>query len=431
MKKVIIMSYFFPPCNLAGANRAFGWANYLSDSGYKPIIITRNWGIPLENPEDAYQATGEEIIHEVNEKYEVYFLPFKGNLRDKIFVKHKYKRYNAIRKLLTFSELLLQNFTLKVIAFRNIYYFTKDLIQKNPDIKIVITTGNPFVFFKFGYLLKKRFKLLWIADYRDDWNTNLLKRKKTIPDKIISFFETKSEKKWIKKCDTFLSVSDEYVDKIEKFTQKKGLVIGNGYIDEDYVIKEEIIPFDHFSIIYNGTLYDTQRIEVFLEAYKKIIDTYCEKTKIHLYFIGLSYEKDQVHRIENLLAGYESYFTITGRIPKKEIIKIQMQSALLLMVAHENVKGVPSSKLYQYMRCYKNIFLCPTDHDIMEKTLIKSGIGHISSNAKEGFILLEKLILEYMQLGHLSTKINYYYIAQFSRREQTKNLAYILDKFTA
>lgn len=428
MKKVLILAYFFPPCNLAGAQRAYGWAKYLKSFGYFPIIITRNWDIPLEHPEDAYISTGENIKHKIHEDYEVYFLPYKSNLRDRIFVKHKYAKWNLARKFLTFSEILLQNFTIKQVPFRNIYYFSKNLIKKDKDIKLVITTGNPFILFRFGYLLKKHFKLLWIADYRDDWNTNTLKRKKTILDKIISYFETKSEKHWISHSDTFLSVSKEYVEKIEKFTNKKGHIARNGFVDDEYKYKTE--PFDHFAIIYNGTLYNTQKIEIFTEVYKKIIDKYADRTKIHLYFIGLAYEKDQVLRINNLLNGYEAYFEITSRIPKEEVIQIQLKSSLLLMVSHGDAKGIPSSKLYQYMRCYKSIFLCPTDNDIMEKTLVNSGLGVITSDAEEAFIKLEKLILEYIENGEIKMNINYSYISQFSRKEQTKILAQILDKFT-
>jgi hypothetical protein len=428
MKKVLILSYFFPPCNLAGSNRAYGWAKYLKAMGYYPIIITRNWSIPLEHPEDAYISAGTGIVHEKKDDFEVYFLPYKSNLRDRIFIKHKYKKWNIIRKFLTFIELLFQNCSQRIIPFRNIYYFAEDLIKKNEDIKIVITTGNPFIFFKFGYLLKKQFKLLWIADYRDDWNTNLLKRKKSIPDKIVSIFESRSEKRWIARADTFLSVSEEYVDKIEKFTKKKGHVIGNGFVEDEYEI--EVEPFDHFAVIYNGTLYDTQQIEIFSEVYKAIIDKYSGKVKIHLYFIGLAYEKNQIARIENILSGYEAYYVITSRIPKNEMIKIQFKCSLLLMIAHGDVKGVPSSKLYQYIRCYKNILLCPTDNDIMEKTLLESGLGLISSNFEEAFNHMERLILEYMKNGSLKVNINYDYISQFSRKEQTKNLAELLDKYT-
>lgn len=428
MKKILILAYFFPPCNLAGAHRAYGWAKYLKEMGYFPIIVTRNWDIPLENPEDAYISSGNNIKHEINDDYEVYFLPYKSNLRDRIFVKYKYSRWNLFRKILSFLEIIFQSISIRLVPFKNLYYFSKELIKKNKDIKIVITTGNPFILFRFGYLLKKHFKILWIADYRDDWNTNKLKIKKTLPDRIVSFFESGNEKRWVSRSDTFLSVSDEYVEKISNFTNKIGHVIGNGFIDDEYPNPEE--TFDHFAIVYNGTLYDSQKIEIFIDVFKKIIDKYADKTKIYLYFIGLAYENKQTERIKNLLKGYENFFVITNRIPKEEVIKIQLKSSLLLMVSHGDTKGIPSSKIYQYMRCYKNIFLCPSDSDIMEKILTNSGLGIITTDPEDAFLKLEKLILEYIENKEIAVKINNSYISQFSRKEQTKKLAHILDKFS-
>ena len=44
-KKVLILSYFFPPCNLPASQRSYGWATQLHEYGYHPIIITRNWSL--------------------------------------------------------------------------------------------------------------------------------------------------------------------------------------------------------------------------------------------------------------------------------------------------------------------------------------------------------------------------------------------------
>ena len=47
MENVLIISYFFPPCNLTASQRAFNWAKYLKEFGYNPIVITRKWDQPI------------------------------------------------------------------------------------------------------------------------------------------------------------------------------------------------------------------------------------------------------------------------------------------------------------------------------------------------------------------------------------------------
>ena len=52
MEKVLIISYFFPPCNLTASRRALNWAQNLREFGYDPIVITRKWDHEIKNPSD-------------------------------------------------------------------------------------------------------------------------------------------------------------------------------------------------------------------------------------------------------------------------------------------------------------------------------------------------------------------------------------------
>lgn len=43
MKKILIISYFYPPSNFVGGERTQFWAENLNKFGYYPIILTRTW----------------------------------------------------------------------------------------------------------------------------------------------------------------------------------------------------------------------------------------------------------------------------------------------------------------------------------------------------------------------------------------------------
>ena len=49
--------------------------------------------------------------------------------------------------------------------------FSKKILQKEKFEHLIIS-GNPFNLFKFGFLLHKKFKIPWTADYRDAWSTS-------------------------------------------------------------------------------------------------------------------------------------------------------------------------------------------------------------------------------------------------------------------
>ena len=102
MKKILILSYFFPPSTITGSYRVNSWAKHLSKFGFYPIIVTRTWNENINNYYDLSSSFSNEIIHEKHENYEVYYMPYKPNLRDKIINKYGENKFQILRKFLTF-----------------------------------------------------------------------------------------------------------------------------------------------------------------------------------------------------------------------------------------------------------------------------------------------------------------------------------------
>ena len=427
MKKVLIISYFFPPCNLPASNRAYGWAKHLSEYGYYPIVVTRNWEKHISNPSDIHSSSGKDIIHQNFDNYEVYYLPFKAGLKDKIYKKLGNTILSFISKVFTFIELILQNYTNRIISYANIYKFSNRYLKENPDVKLLIVTANPFTLFRFGYLLNRKYKIQWLADYRDDWNTSELLENKGFAHRQIAKIEKISEKKWVGTATYISSVSDHYCKKIANFVHKKGFVIHNGFIEEEMNDFKNLPLFDEFTITFNGTLYQSQPIEIFIEAFKKLIDYKNTDIKIKLNFPGLAYNNIQENRVLGLLKGYEKYISVTSRIPKKNILELQARSHLLLMVAHENIIGLPSSKLYEYIALQKPVLLCPSDKDIIENTLTNVNLGLFAAHVEEAFVILKKSYDAYMNGQLIIDDFNKNEIAKYTRRLITKQVSIILD----
>lgn len=380
MHKVLIISYFSPPCNLTASGRIGSWKDYLAESDIYPIIVTRNWtGLELNEYQRLEKSDTSKFLKE--EKSEVHYLEYKSNLRDRLFIKsEKLRFYKILSRFFTLINLIFRNFSLKFIPYNNFYYKAVEILTKDDTIETVLISGNPFEQFYFGYLLKKKFPHInWIADYRDDWTTSELTPTKSLLQRIILNLEKKSEKKWLSNATTFTSVSPFYVDKISGLINKKGHVVFNGY-NEELIKLQSIKNKGKYTITYNGSLYSTQKIETFLEAYKLFINKYAQSFEIKIYFPGLGYDKTQSHRVKKILKGYEQYYSITDRVPKQDVINIQLKSDLLLMVAHDNIKGIPSSKIFEYIGLRKPILLCPSDHDVLKQIVSSLNHGFIAED---------------------------------------------------
>ncbi|NRA10934.1 MAG: hypothetical protein HRT57_03140, partial [Crocinitomicaceae bacterium] len=105
MKKVLIISYFYPPANFVGGERTAAWAKHLADNDIYPIIITRQWN---DNQKDLTDHVLENDLQiEKFDHCEIIRLPFKKSLRDRL---SKYPWLKPLQKALTLKELIFSNF---------------------------------------------------------------------------------------------------------------------------------------------------------------------------------------------------------------------------------------------------------------------------------------------------------------------------------
>lgn len=416
MDKVLIISYFFPPCNLTASQRLDNWVKYLPENDIKPIVVTRFWEGNELTEYQQLKSKGFEVIHKKEKNHEVFYLPYNQSIRDYFFIKGEHSSFfKFISKIFTFFTIILQNHFVRLIPFYNLYSFTNTYLNNNKDIKKVIISVSPFEQLFFGYLLKKKHPHIdWYADYRDDWNTTELEENK------LKWYNSYFEKKWLSNSKNIISVSEYYTSKIERFVGKKGYTIYNGF--DDFIQNNHPEINDEFNIVYNGTLYPTQEIEIFIAGFISFIEMN-KKRKIHLFFPGLSINKSQEERVIKLLKGYEDFYTITNRLPKNEVLEIQKKASLLLMVSHKNIKGIPSSKIFEYLSLRKPFIVCPSDNDVLEKIAIESKLGIVLNNKEEVMSYLnEKLFNKKSLFIEDKTLLN------FSVRKQVYKLGQILKQ---
>jgi glycosyltransferase involved in cell wall biosynthesis len=427
MRPVLIISYFFPPCNLTASERVASWARHLNKFGYYPIVITRRWDHKIKSLADTSIATPKEIIHEKNDNFEVYYLPYLPNLRDRIYTKYG-NRFSLLRRMLSLIELSLQNYFDFFIPYNNLQNFAEKLLQKNKDIKQLIISGNPYIQFKFGYNLSKKFKLKWIADYRDAWTTSEIDHlSKGFLFKLIRRNDMKFEKKWVGSASYITSVSEPLMKGISNFTGTEGRWISNGFeIGEFDQFKNEK-AFDEFTITYVGTLYHGQQIEIFCDAYKKLINQ-TKHIKCKLLFPGLAYHQEQAKRIHDIMAGYENYYECTERMEKEKILEIEVKSHLLLYPAWKGFKGIIASKIYEYINSGTYTLVTPSDEGEIEKIIETSGAGICTNNVEDTFKILLSTYELYLKGEKIQSNISSSNSMYFSREHQASLLAQLLNK---
>lgn len=368
MKKVLIISYYWPPAGGPGSQRAVKFSKYLPAFGWQPLIFTVKKG---EFP--YYDPSLEKDVDPGLKIFRTFALePFRlfkklsgidsntpipvGHLtRSSPSVQHKI--FNWIRANIFIPDARVG----WVLTAR----CKIDQIIKKEKIDLVFTTSPPHSLQFIGRHLKKKYHLPWVADFRDPWTTiqyyQVHKR-----SKISHNIDSRLEKSVVHFCDHLTSVSQTVVKSFIKNlkNQNRFSVLPNGYEPTDFD-QGSPLKGSHFIILHCGNLNTTQNPEVLWQSLQEILTSDPSlKDLIRIQFIGgTAPEIRQTVRNRPI----EAIVEFQPFIPHTQIIK-KMQQAEILLSVIPNVpdnKGIVLSKNFEYIGSGKPILIIgPPDCDI-------------------------------------------------------------------
>jgi glycosyltransferase involved in cell wall biosynthesis len=356
MKKILIITYYWPPSGGAGVQRWLKFSKYLPEFGYEPIILT------VDEAEASYAQLDYSLLQEVSPALSVH--------KTKTF-----EPYNLYRKLSNKKEIPYGGFSnqKKITFFEKLSRFIRgnlfvpdprrgwnkyalkkalELIHKQ-QIEIVITSGPPHSTHLIGKKIKDKTDIRWIADFRDPW-TDIYYYKDLYHLGLATLLDRYLEKKVLSNADRIITVSEEVGKLLLAKTagsKEKMVIIPNGYDETDFD-QVESVKNDAFTITYTGTISMSYRIDQFIEAIFLLPETIKQKIKIR--FVGnVPEEIIKLFDQKNLCSMIE----VLGYIPHEAAIS-QMKGAELLLMAipdSPDNKGIVTGKFFEYLAAKKPI----------------------------------------------------------------------------
>ena len=417
MKKILILAYDFPPYNSVGGQRPYAWYQYLKKFGYEPVVVTRHWNTPINSPIDYIQpSTKQKITKEITEQGIIYRSPFNPNLRDRLIIKYGLDKYTFIRKTLTIWYMLTEFITFQFDNKKELFDTANIAIQETKP-EIIITTGEPFILFRYASILSKKHNIPWVADYRDGWSTNYTRS--YWEQKYYAFFE----RKLLATASVVTAASLEFAKHIQAVINKPVKTLVNGYFEEKF--KHIVSPAKQtkFIISFAGTLYPYQPIEMIAQGFKKLNQK--QKNKILLRFIGVRFYPEQMNRIQQAFEDCNVEIEFTDRLSHEDALDLLNQSSLLLLPANKDYPQI-YAKVFDYLALKKNILLCQSDEGSLKEIIQTTNAGFICNSSQEVTTVIEKLLANWEQNSAL--ECNSVNIETYTRKNQTKKLTEILNK---
>lgn len=422
MKRVLIISYYWPPSGKASLHWPVAITNHLPKFGWQPIIFT------VKN--EGFTQKDFSLVKKIDPNLKVIKTPV-------IEVFNFYKKFLGKNKSenLSVSEVMsLENSSIKqkislwirmnlfVPDARVTWYpfaikYGKKLIKEylnNNKLDAIISIGTPHSTHLIGSKLAKYFHTKHIPFFSDPWTTisyyDKFKRNK-IAEKLDKYLERKILLNSY--CTLFVTKSTalEY-ETLYPFLRNKTNVLYWGYNEEDFKEFDSIIHINRNekTIIHSGNLFDYQNPIKFWQTVKKQIEN---GNKLKIKFTG-TVGKSIVNSINEL--GLEKYTEYLGFLSYKELL-IQLKNADYFLACAYNKKHIPG-KIFEYLRMGKPIIAFCDDNEELKNILHASNAGLLFNYNETG----EQF---FNQSGKFHTNLNF--VKKFERENITKQLVEILN----
>jgi len=431
-KKVLIVTYYWPPSGGSGVQRWLKFIKYLPQEGWQPFVFTPenpSFAVRDESLSKDVPLEAEVIRFPIWEPYEA-FLKLSKVAGDKKTVKPtdlvSVKNKSLFQKISTWIR---GNFFIpdpRVFWVRPSVSFLHDFLREN-NIRTIITTGPPHSMHLIGLRLKKKNPTLkWIADFRDPWSEwGLLDSLKV--GTVARSLHKRLEGKVLRTADEVLTITPFYVRHFEKLGGRKVTLLTNGYDEDDF--NELIIQkTEKFVIRHVGIVNEKCDPRPFMLAVKRLMEIDpAFRSAIHIDFVGEVHPQFQAFiRASPALSAITSF---TPPVPHKQLISTYGQSSLLLLVltGYKDAEGYMPGKLFEYLATGLPIVATGPETGDAARLLQESGSGKMIDGSNEQSMinfLLEKFHAWQQHAASDSTRVNSF--SAYSRRELTKDLTRLL-----
>jgi len=412
MKKVLIITYHFPPKPGIAPIRPAGLAKYLPEYGWEPIILTSLLPVRTE--------TSFKVIET---------LPFfPERLKNRLEFKTRQKELSSpsltSQVLLSLPELF--PFPTNKIGWKVCGLYVARNAVKKEKINAVISVFKPATSHFIAAVLKKEFShLFWIADFRDLWTQNHAYNRRGLK----RFLERKQEIKTLQNADVLTTVSEPWAQKLKNWHQKPSFSIPNGFDPSEWST-EPFQPTERFVISYTGGIYfgkKAQDVIPFLNALKSLVTEGLIKSEdVEINFYG-----ELKTRLDAAIKerGLEEVVIQHGFIPRKEILEKQRQSQLLLLLDWNDPKesGVCPGKLYEYLAARRPILSVGGYNGVVKNLLEETNAGFYCRTEAEIKNVLLQSYREFKEKESVSYQGKEEAIMRYSHRVMAKKFAEILN----
>lgn len=435
MKRVLIITYYWPPTGGSGVQRWVKFAKYLPSEGWQPVIYTP------ENPEqlavdtslEAEVPAEAEIIRTgIIEPYGLYkkLLRKSGHSKEAVEV----NPVNAQNKSLIQKAAMWVRGNLfrpdpRCLWIRPSVRYLKKYLKEHP-VDLIVSTGPPQSMHIIGMKVAAETGIPWVADFRDPW-TKIFYFKHLAMTSATERWHKKMEKKVLDAASVVVAVSPLVQKEFQEMTDTPVELITNGFDECDFNAEKCTEasggPDKDFIIVHTGLFAADGNPTVLWDVLSEKCEadsTFRKRLKIKLIgktddqIIKALYERNLGDMLVNM--GYQQH----------DIAVQQQREASLLMLPlrkEPEYKAVLPGKLFEYIASGRPILGIGQSDGAMAMILDETRTGTVLEwEDKTGIEEYVGQCWERHRAGSLST--DGADLTRFTRRSLTRQMAELFEK---
>jgi hypothetical protein len=426
MKRVLIITYYWPPMGGSGVQRWVKFSKYLPSFGWQPVIYTP------ENPD--FSIVDKSLVNEIPKEAEVIRRPIR-------------EPYSVYRKLLgskqkgtaeveaisgenmTFKKKLSLyirgNFFIpdaRVWWVRPSVRFLKKYLKDHP-VDMIITTGPPHSMHLIGLGLHRATKIPWIADFRDAW-TKMYFYKHLELTKRGDAKHHKLEKEVLDNASKVISVSPFEQRDFQAMTKNEVVLLTNGFDESDF--DKDFKRDENFNITVTGLFAEAGNP---LTLWKVLSDKCVADEEFRRCLkIRLVGKTDQAILDSIEEAGLKRNLLYFGYKDHNTAVMEQRNASILLLPLRrepEYASALPG-KLFEYLASRRPIMGLGPEDSAMAQIISETHSG-VVCNWDEEKKMKDFVDLCWTEFSNDELNDNDSDISKYSRRGLTKELVKLME----
>lgn len=415
MKRLLIITYYWPPTGGSGVQRWVKFSKYLPEYGWQPVIYTPS------NPERL--ASDDSLLAEIPECAEV----LKTRIVEPygIYRKLTGRGGGEVNPVNSQKKGLGKRISLwirgncfipdpRVSWVRPSVRYLRKYLREHP-VDAIVTTGPPQSMHLIGRALKRATGVKWIADFRDPW-TEMFYYKHLGLGRLADRRHRRLEQGVLDEADTVIAVTPPVRDDFQSRTSTPVVLITNGFDESDFPATSGARSDGKFRVVHTGLFAaDGNPLNLWDALASRCASDPVFADRLEIRLAGKT-DREITDSIRE--RGLGKNLVDLGYVPHDRIVREQTDADVLILPLRrepEYAKVLPG-KIFEYLASGRPVLGIGQEDGVAASMLEETGAGRMFGWERTGGLV--EFMLGDHPAGHG--------IDVYSRRNLTRKLTEIL-----